>query len=156
MFCHLESAQTTLSTGATVGISAVVTGTAALVIGVLSVVLVYHCISKYRSQIPKHEQQIRSSVWGGACLHCKGEDWAENECGLWTCTCNIDCYTISLHSIPFQAWESLFFFCFFLFRIYCSNLLAGLFINLAVETITHLPCSRCFLKLNSRWHNIIV
>jgi len=67
MFCHLEIAQTTLSTGAAVGITAVgitamgitavVTGTAALVIGVLSVVFVYHCISKYRSQIPKHEQQ---------------------------------------------------------------------------------------------------
>ena len=39
------------------GITAVVTGTIALVIGILSVVLVYHCISKYRSQIPKHEQQ---------------------------------------------------------------------------------------------------
>jgi len=54
---HSELAQTTLSTGATVGITAMVTGTAALVIGVLSVVLAYHCISKYRSQIPKHEQQ---------------------------------------------------------------------------------------------------
>ena len=54
---HLEIAQTTLSTGATVGITAVVTGTAALVIGVLSVVLVYRCLSKYRSQILKHEQQ---------------------------------------------------------------------------------------------------
>ena len=39
------------------GITAVVTGAIALAIGILSVVLVYHYISKYRSQIPKHGQQ---------------------------------------------------------------------------------------------------
>jgi len=57
---HLEVAQTTLSTGATVGITAVVTGmhccTCHWSLECGSCVP-YHCISKYRSQIPKQEQQ---------------------------------------------------------------------------------------------------
>ena len=55
---HSDIVQTSLSTGATVGLTAVVTGTTALVIGVLSVVLVYHCINKYRSQNFQPERQI--------------------------------------------------------------------------------------------------
>ena len=51
----------TLSTGVTVGI-AIITGTIALVVGVLAGVLLHHCIIKYRSQSSKaesssHQQQ---------------------------------------------------------------------------------------------------
>ena len=52
----------TFSTSAVVGISVVITGTIALVVGVLAGVLLHHCIIKYRSQSPKaesssHQQQ---------------------------------------------------------------------------------------------------
>ena len=52
-----ETAQTTLSTGAAVGITAVFTGTTALIIGLLTGVLVYHCINKCRSKKPKPQQE---------------------------------------------------------------------------------------------------
>ena len=43
---------TTLSTaGVTMGIAVVVTGTIAFVVGTLAGVLLYHCISKHRSQL---------------------------------------------------------------------------------------------------------
>ena len=56
------SAGATISTGAAVGITAVVVGTIALIIGVLAGVLVYHCINKHRFQSSKpetssHQQQ---------------------------------------------------------------------------------------------------
>ena len=52
-------ADTTISTGATVGITAVITGTIALIIGFLAGVLVYHCISKHSSKpgTSSHQQQ---------------------------------------------------------------------------------------------------
>ena len=57
----LTSLSATLSTSVAVGI-AVITGTIALVVGVLAGVLLYHCIIKYRSQSSKpesssHQQQ---------------------------------------------------------------------------------------------------
>ena len=46
-----DIAQTTLSTGTTVGIAVGITGTIILLVGALAAVLVYHCISKHRSQL---------------------------------------------------------------------------------------------------------
>ena len=56
------SEPTTLSTGASVGITAVVIATITLIVGFLAGVLVYHCISKHQSQSSKpksssHQQQ---------------------------------------------------------------------------------------------------
>jgi len=50
---------TTLSTGASVGygITVGVTGITTFIIGVLTGILVYHCINKYRSQNFQPEQQ---------------------------------------------------------------------------------------------------
>ena len=58
---HADIALTSLSTGVALGI-AVITGTIALVVGVLAGVLLHHCIIKYRSQSSKadstsHQQQ---------------------------------------------------------------------------------------------------
>ena len=52
-------ADTTISTGATVAITAVIIGTIALIIGFLAGVLVYHCISKQSSKpgTSSHQQQ---------------------------------------------------------------------------------------------------
>ena len=47
------SEPTTLSTGASVGITAVVIATIALIVGFLAGVLVYHCINKHRFQSSK-------------------------------------------------------------------------------------------------------
>ena len=46
------------SIGAVVGITAVVTGTIALTVGLLAGVLVYHCIHYYRSQSSKTESSF--------------------------------------------------------------------------------------------------
>ena len=55
-------APTSLSTGATVGIAVGVTGTIILVVGVLAGVLLYHCLSKQRSQLKpelaSYQQQL--------------------------------------------------------------------------------------------------
>ena len=54
------STDATISTGAAVGITAVIIGTIALITGFLAGVLVYHCISKHRFQSSKpssHQQQ---------------------------------------------------------------------------------------------------
>ena len=56
------STDATISTGAAVGITAVIIGTIALIIGVLAGVLLYHCFGKHRFQgsNPKsssHQQQ---------------------------------------------------------------------------------------------------
>ena len=56
------STDATISTGATVAVTAVIIGTIALIIGALTGVLVYHCISKHRTQSSKpetssHQQQ---------------------------------------------------------------------------------------------------
>ena len=55
-------APTSLSTGATVGIAVGVTGTIIFVVGVLAGVLLYHCLSKHRSQLKpelaSYQQQL--------------------------------------------------------------------------------------------------
>ena len=56
------STDAAISTGAAVGITAVIIGTIALIIGALAGVLVYHCINKHRTQSSKpkpssHQQQ---------------------------------------------------------------------------------------------------
>jgi len=64
-WCYLYPAENTLSidatisTGATVGITAVIIGTIALITGFLAGVLVYHCISKQSSkpETSSHQQQ---------------------------------------------------------------------------------------------------
>ena len=70
--CHSSLAPTgavrSLSTGAAVGITAVVTATIALVVGFLAGVLVYHCIHNHRSQSSKsdlssHQQQKAVSAF---------------------------------------------------------------------------------------------
>ena len=54
------SEPTTLSTGASVGITAVVIATIALIVGFLAGVLVYHCINKHSSktETSSHQQQL--------------------------------------------------------------------------------------------------
>ena len=49
------STRATLSTSVAVGLAVVITGTIALVVGVLAGVLLHHCIIKYRSQSSKTE-----------------------------------------------------------------------------------------------------
>ena len=57
-------ALTLLSTGVAVGI-AVITGTIALVVGVLAGVLLHHCIIKYRSQNSKTESSSHQRQQAG-------------------------------------------------------------------------------------------
>ena len=56
-----DIAPTILSTAATLEIATVVTGTIAFIVGALTGVLVYYCISKHRSQLKpessSHQQQ---------------------------------------------------------------------------------------------------
>ena len=54
----------TLSTSVAVGI-AVITGTIALVVGVLAGVLLHHCIIKYRSKSSKAESSSHQQQQGG-------------------------------------------------------------------------------------------
>ena len=59
------SAGASLSTGVVVGLAVVITGTLALVIGVLAGVLLYHCIIKYRSQSSKAESSSHQQCQAG-------------------------------------------------------------------------------------------
>ena len=54
-----DSEPTTLSTAASVGITAVVISTIVLIVGFLAGVLVYHCISKHKTQSSKPETSSR-------------------------------------------------------------------------------------------------
>ena len=61
LFVVLCVHHTGVTTNVAVGIAVVVTGTITFVVGVLAGALVYHCISKYRSQLKpessSHQQQ---------------------------------------------------------------------------------------------------
>ena len=67
LFLSLTEVVQSFSQGTVVGITTVVTGTVALIVGFLAGVLVYHCISYHRSQRSKlesssHQQQKEVSA----------------------------------------------------------------------------------------------
>ena len=68
---------TTISTGAAVGITAVIIGTIALIIGILAGVLLYHCFDKHRFQSSKAETSSHQSQPAVVTQHRDGLEYEE-------------------------------------------------------------------------------
>ena len=76
-----DIAQTTHSTGAAIGITAVVIGFIALIIGILTGVLLHHCIINHRRQtskyVPSPHQQQQKTVSSSNPLQQTGPEYEE-------------------------------------------------------------------------------